>query len=96
MTDNTMTDEAIEVDSIKVCVRNNFGVDTDYDVSSSDEAQKIITENANPKNHMIRLFYDGVCDQRWDRDRVKDKNRWSPVDPDEIQILGVVVELSLS
>lgn len=55
-----------------------------------------IATNANPKNHMIRLFYDGVCDQRWDRDRVKDKNQWSPVDPDEIQILGPIREITIA
>ena len=89
------TNESIEVNSIKVCVRNNSGVDADFHVSSTDVAQKIITENANPKNHMIRLFYDGVCDQRWDRDRVKDKNQWSPVDPDEIQIIGPIREITI-
>lgn len=91
-----MTDEAIEVSSIKVCVRNNSGVDSDYEVSSSEEALKIITENAKPENHMIRLFYDGVCDQRWDRNRVKDKNQWSSVDPDEFQILGPIREITIA
>jgi len=85
--------EAESCESIAVTVRSNSGVDSTFEVESTEEASVLVKQYARPAYHMIYVEIDGERTDRWDRERVKDENRWVRTDPDEIETIGQVTEV---
>lgn len=86
-------DKFEQCDAISVVIRDNSGSDTIIDVASTVEASSVVKAHATPSNHMIYVLVDGDRVDRWDRDRVKNENRWVRTNPDEFEVLGQIREV---
>lgn len=85
--------QAESCESIAVTLRSNSGVDSTFEVESTEEATILVKQYARPEYHMICVEIDGERTDRWDRERVKGENRWVRADPDDIETLGRVTEV---
>lgn len=80
-------------ESITVTVRSNSGVDSTFEVESTEDAAVLARQYARPEYHMICVEIDGERTDRWDRERIKNENHWVRTNPDEMEVLGRITEV---
>ncbi|EKF9501302.1 hypothetical protein O1C20_003465 [Vibrio cholerae] len=78
---------------IKVHYRSNSGKDNYESVGTLSEALLLAKRHRTIHNHMVCIEIDSERTNRWDRSRVKSKNNWRKVDPDEMEVLGQIREI---